>query len=344
MNETINLKPNPSCKYCQSEHVNKYGKVKGIQRYFCRDCKRKFVSGDTIPKMQNSTKVIADSLNMHYEGMSLNEIRRNFIQQDSNYVSKVTPYNWEKRFSQLAEKEANKYTPKVGDNWIADETVVHNNFGGKKKRLWLIDIIDKDTRFLLATKLSHNRNTHDITLAMKEAKDKAGKSPKRILTDGWKGYIDGIESVFGSETRHEQSTPFVNKEDSTNVVERVQGTLKERTKVMRGLKTFESMNDFLKGWVIHYNFFRPHLSLQDKTPAQMAGIKFPYANWKELIEKQPYSVTARIPIRSLRPIPKTPRMTTKIPSRKIALQSGRVYTHKTGKMFSRQKYKGWRPV
>jgi putative transposase len=302
----------PACKYCQSENVIKFGAVKGIQRYYCKDCRHKFVSSDTIPMMQNPTKTIADSLNMHYEGMSLNEIRRNFIQQDNNYISKVTPYNWEKRFTAIAEKEAVKYTPHVGDTWIADETVIHNNFGGKKKRLWLIDIIDKDTRFLLATKLSHNRNAHDIELAMREAKDKAGKSPKRILTDGWKGYNDGIELVFGSETKHEKSTPFVNKEDSTNVVERVQGTLKERTKVMRGLKTFESMNDFLKGWVIHYNFFRPHLSLNDKTPAQMAGINFPYANWKELIEKQPYKSTARITL-----VEHAPRITENKPRIRI---------------------------
>ncbi len=303
------------CKYCQSDHVIKYGLVEGIQRYFCKDCRHKFVSTDTIPKMQTPTKVIADSLNMHYEGMSLAEIRRNFIQQDSNYVSKVTPYNWEQRFTEIAIKEAYKYHPKVGNTWQSDETVIHNNFGGKKKRLWLIDIIDKDTRFLLATKLSYNRNKRDIALAMKEAKDKAGKSPKRILTDGWKGYIDGIELVFGSQTQHEQTTPFVDKEDSTNVVERVQGTLKERTKVMRVLNTFVSMNAFLNGWVIHYNFFRLHLSLGDKTPAQMAGINFPYANWKELIEKQPYSVTARIPIlpRPPRISRGTPRITPKMP-------------------------------
>lgn len=297
-----------TCKYCQSEHVIKYGSYKGIPRYYCRGCNRKFVSTDTIPKMVNSTKVVADSLNMHFEGMSLAEIRRNFIQQDGNYISKVTPYNWEKRFTVLAQKEAEKYTPKVGDTWEADETVIHNNFGGKKKRLWLIDIIDKDTRFMLSTRLSLNRNTRDIALAMKEAKDKAGKSPKRILTDGWKGYIDGIELVFGSETKHVQTTPFVDKDDSTNIIERVQGTLKERTKVMRGLKTLESMKAFLKGWAIHYNYFRPHLSLHDRTPAQVASINFPYANWKDLIEKQPYSVTARIPIS-----PRPPRITPKIP-------------------------------
>lgn len=101
MSEINQTQTNPSCKYCQSTNVRKYGLVKGIQRYFCNDCRRKFVSTDTIPKMQTPTKVIADSLNMHYEGMSLAEIRRNFIQQDGNYVSKVTPYNWEKRFTEL---------------------------------------------------------------------------------------------------------------------------------------------------------------------------------------------------------------------------------------------------
>ncbi len=308
---------NPTCKYCHSDHVIKYGLVEGIQRYFCKDCRHKFVSTDTIPKMVNPTKVIADSLNMHYEGMSLAEIRRNFIQQDGNYISKVTPYNWEKRFTDIAIKEAEKYPPKVGDTWQSDETVIHNNWGGKKKRLWLIDIIDRDTRFLLSTRLSINRSKRDIALAMKEAKDKAGKSPKRIMTDGWRGYPDAIELVFGADTKHIQSTPFVDKADSTNIIERVQGTLKERTKVMRGLKTLESMKAFLKGWVIHYNYFRPHLSLQDRTPAKVAGIDFPYANWKELIEKQPYSVTARISISprpsriSSRPsqiTPKTPKL------------------------------------
>ncbi len=304
-----------NCKYCQSEHVIKYGQRKGIPRFFCKDCNRKFVSGDTIPMMQNSTKVIADSLNMHYEGMSLNEIRRNFIQQDNNYVSKVTPYNWEKRFTKIALNEAEKYTPKVGDVWECDETVIHNNFGGKKKRLWLIDVLDRDTRFILATKLSLNRNKNDIKLAMEHARQVAGKIPKRILTDGWKGYIDGIEIAFGADAKHIQTTPFKKSAESTNLVERWQGTLKERTKVMRGLKTIESMNEFLKGWVIHYNFFRPHISLNDKTPAQVAGVNFPYANWKELIEKQPYTVTAKIPIKEGKPrISHTPvRITPKMP-------------------------------
>ena len=73
------------------------------------------------------TNDIADALNMYYEGMSLNEIRRKFIQQNGNYISKVTPYNWVQRFMDLAKNEADKHAPNVCNVWVADETVIHVN-------------------------------------------------------------------------------------------------------------------------------------------------------------------------------------------------------------------------
>src|SRR3990172_7892889 len=69
-------------------------------------------------------RTVAEGLNMYYEGMSLAEIRRNLIQQDANYISRISAYNWVDRFTAMAVKEADKYHPKVGDVWIADETYV----------------------------------------------------------------------------------------------------------------------------------------------------------------------------------------------------------------------------
>jgi len=97
------------CKYCQSENVIKYSKLNGAQQYFCKDCIRKFANPDTIPKMQTPIRDIADALNMYYEGMSLAEIRHNFIQQDNNYITRTSPYNWVQRFTKLAVAEAEKY-------------------------------------------------------------------------------------------------------------------------------------------------------------------------------------------------------------------------------------------
>ena len=51
------------------------------------------------------------------------------------------------------------------------------------------------------------------------------------------------------------------------------------------------------GWLVYYNFFRPHMSLNDRTPASIAGIMFPFRNWKDICE-QPYGKRARIPIKA----------------------------------------------
>jgi transposase-like protein len=279
-----------SCKYCKSENVIKYGKYKAVQRYFCKDCGRKFAGLDTIPKMQYSTSKIADVLNMYYEGMSLKEIRRNLIQQHNDYISDATAYNWVKRFSKLAIMQAGKYKPDVGGVWVADETVI--DIDGKN--IWLWDIIDTKTRFLIASHMSYTRTTKDAQALMKQAYDRTGKIPRVIYTDKLQAYLDGIELTFGADTQHKQGSPF-DVEVNTNLIERFHGTIKSRTKVMRGLHTVESARLFLDGWFVHYNFFRPHMSLRDRTPAQVAGIRFPLRNWKD-VTGQPFEVTARIPM------------------------------------------------
>lgn len=358
------------CKFCGSAKVIKYGRYKDVQRLYCNDCKRKFVDNNAIPKMQTPTETVSDALNMYYEGMSLNEIRRNFIQQDNNYISKVSPYNWVKRFTELAKKEADKYKPDVGGIWIADETVLSIN----GRNVWLWDLIDTKTRFLLASHLSYTRTTRDAQIIMQKAYKRAGKYPRIIYTDKLRAYLDGIERAYGAETKHVQGNPF-DVQSNTNFIERFHSTLKERTKVMRDLKSMKTAKEFIDGWLIHYNFFRPHMSLRDKTPAQVAGIQFPFHNWKDITE-QPYDKTARIPIPqhpriTIRTVPDTstvirmPRLTPPKPRISPKLKrlsgginlgggvfqerSGRrhirisgVYTDRTGQLLSRRYHRRWR--
>ena len=284
------------CKYCQSENVIKYGKYKDTQYYYCKYCKRKFAGVDTIPKMQYSTPKVADALNMYYEGMSLKEIRRNFIQQHNDYISDRTVLNWVNRFSKLAIMEAGKYKPDVGRVWVADETVI--DIDGKN--IWFWDIIDTKTRFLIASHMSYTRTTKDAEVLMKQAYERTGKLPRVIYTDKLRAYLDGIELTFGADTQHRQGSTF-DVEHKANYIERFHGTIKSRTKVMRGLHTLESARLFMDGWLVHYNFFRPHMSLKDRTPASVAGIRFPFRNWKDITE-QPYEKTARITLKVYEPI------------------------------------------
>ena len=167
------------CKYCRGEHVIKYGKYKDVQYYFCKDCNHKFTSTETIPKMQYSTSKISDAINMFYEGMSLKEIRRNFIQQHNDYISDVTAFNWIRRFTELAVKEASQYKPQVGNVWMAGEIVI--DIDGDDAWLW--DIMDTETRFLIATHMSYTRTRGDAQTLMEKACLKTGKMPRMIYTD-----------------------------------------------------------------------------------------------------------------------------------------------------------------
>ena len=240
--------------------------------------------------MQYSTSKVADVLNMYYEGLSEAEIRRNLIQQDNSYISTGSIYNWVNRFTDLAINEAKKHKPDVGSVWVADETVI--DIDGKN--VWFWDIIDTKTRFLIASHMSYTRTTKDAEALMKQAYEHTGKIPRIIYTDKLRAYLDGIELTFGADTQHKQGSPF-EIENKANIIERLHGTIKSRTKVMRGLHTLESARFFMDGWLLHYNFFRPHMSLNDRTPASVAGIRFPFRNWKDVCE-QPFEVTARIPM------------------------------------------------
>jgi hypothetical protein len=154
----------------------------------------------------------------------------------------------------------------------------------------------------------------------------AGREPNIVYTDKLKSYLD---VSYGKGAEHRQGGPF-NIENNTNLIERFHGTLKARTKVMRGLKNFESALEFTKGWLVHYNYLRPHESLDNETPASVAGIEYPYENWAAIIRKHKPSKPviiehqsraalraerARIVSkkRSIRITPKTPRISQKPP-------------------------------
>jgi hypothetical protein len=55
------------------------------------------------------------------------------------------------------------------------------------------------------------------------------------------------------------------------VVERLNGSTRDREKVMRAMNTRDSAQKIIEAMRIHYNFCREHSSL-GKTPAEEAGL------------------------------------------------------------------------
>lgn len=266
------------CKWCGSEDIMKYGSRKGVQEYICQKCGRKFTAKDAPYKKQTPAEQIGAALNMFYDGMSFSDISRHLGEAYGNPVVESTVYRWVIDYTVKATNALENVKAQASDTWVVDETVVRVG----KRNMWFIDLIDEGTRFLLASYLSRLRTAEDIAFVMKLAWEKSGTIPRVVISDGWWGYLDGIERVFGADAKHIRSKGFT-EGINTNLIERFHGTLKDRTKVLRGFKTLDTAQLLLDGFLVHYNYFRPHMSLLDKTPAEVAGISVPYKNWTELV-------------------------------------------------------------
>jgi len=268
------------CKFCKEpDSVVKYGLYKKIQQYYCKQYERKFTDNGSLVGMRTPIEQMSSAMSMFYEGLSLSAIQRQLRQTHGSLPSTSTIYEWIIRFTDIAVSAESQYRAKTGKIWVADETVL--KIGGQN--VWFWDVIDYDTRFLLASHFSVTRKTSDAEKLMLNALEHVQNIPKTILTDKLRAYLDGIERVFGADTKHIQSKGFI-KEPNTNLIERFHGTLKNRTKVMRGMKSIDTAKIVMDGWLIYYNFFRPHEGLKGKTPAHMAGINFPFQNWTDVVK------------------------------------------------------------
>lgn len=270
------------CKFCQSHHTVKYGVRRGIQYYLCRSCGRTFSGIDAPEGMRTPTQEIATALSMFYDGLSLTAIQRQLQQIYLDYAETSTIYRWVVKYSKKASKVMKPYKAETGKVWVIDETVIELD----GRNAWFWDVICEDTKFLLASHISYTRTIRDVVTILNKAVDNASQIPRFVVSDGMMAYPAGVERVFGADARHVRMKGITH-EININLIERFHGTLKQRTKIMRGLRNIDSARLILGGFVIHYNFFRPHMALKDKTPAKVAGIKLPFKNWEGLIRYQP---------------------------------------------------------
>jgi hypothetical protein len=66
-------------------------------------------------------------------------------------------------------------------------------------------------------------------------------------------------------------------------MERFNGEVRDREKVIRGLKKPDT--PILTGYQIYHNYIRPHEALEGKTPAEVAGTKIEGQDkWMTLIQ------------------------------------------------------------
>jgi putative transposase len=151
---------------------------------------------------------------------------------------------------------------------------------------YMYAIMDDETRFWIAQQVSGTKYTADVRPLFKKAKEVAGKRPNVLISDGAPNYNQAFKDEFFTRrkprSRHIRHIRLQG-DHNNNKMERLNGEVRDREKVMRGLKKVNT--SALTGYQIYHNFVRPHEGIENQTPAEKCGIKIKGDNkWVTIIE------------------------------------------------------------
>jgi len=275
-----------SCLYCYSKNLVRDGirHTKAgldIQRFSCKDCGKRFVQNLGFERLKATPQIVTSALQLYFSGESLRNTQK-FLAMQGVKVSPQTVLNWIAKYVKLMEKYLEQITPQVSDTWRADELYV--KVKGNMK--YLFAMMDNDTRFWIAQQVADHKGTSDVRPLLHDAQETAGKKPATFISDGAPNFHDAYNKEY--RTNRFDSTVHISHirlqgDHNNNRMERMNGELRDREKVMRSIKTADS--PILKGLQIYHNHMRPHMALDNKTPGELAGIVIEGANkWLTLIQ------------------------------------------------------------
>jgi len=272
------------CPFCKSKEIIKWGfrynHTTKKQRWKCKKCSQLFVVDDGFFKKKHKREVITNCISLYMNGMSLRKSVEHFNQFSDYQVSHQSVLNWVRDYARLLKDFQRKFDLKLSRQYHADEIFIKC----KNEQHYLWDMIDKETRVLVSTHYSTKRDTKSAKMLF----FKTEKKPKSLITDSAFAYIKAYRKVWGARNKQEDKKIYTRIKQSedrrNNIIERIQGTIRQRIKVMRNFKSKQSAEAILSLFVVYYNFIRVHQGI-NKTPIEQAGVNLNLGKnkWLDLI-------------------------------------------------------------
>ncbi len=286
------------CQHCASEHFKRDGirhnkKAGDLQRYLCLDCGFRFIVNPAFENAKASAKTITSAIDLYMKGTSLRKISDFLRQSEGVEASYVSICRWIRKFNAIVKPYVDSFVPsQVSGVYHVDEMLLHvrnekneTNMTLKNKEnhtnrkfdnhySWLWNLMDSTTRFWICSRLTQKRGFNDARSVFKEMKDRA-PLPKAIVHDGLPSYDEAYQKELYSHMHPRiQNIRSIGsgKLGLNPKVERLNGTVRERECIMRGLDNAEAAQELLDAMRIHYNFIRGNQAIGGQTPAEAAGI------------------------------------------------------------------------
>lgn len=286
-----------SCKKCGSLEIVRDGvrknKAGQVQRFTCKECGYRFVVNEGFLKMKNDGKIVCLALDLYFKGNSFKKIADTLEQFFSVNVEHSTIIRWLQKYVQIAKEFVDRLRPpSLSGIYHVDEMMAHVRKDEMEKGhyAWLWNMSDHDTRFLLASRVSQRREIQDARAVFQDGKKLMEKRAIAVVHDGLQSYNEAFDKEFftlkGPRTMNIRSVGQ-RDEGLNQSIERIHNTIREREKVMRGMDSDRTAQILTDGIRINYNFIQPHMGLDGKTPAQVAGLDLQLGGirWKELIKR-----------------------------------------------------------
>lgn len=269
------------CPACQDSRVVKIGERNGSQRYRCTGCKKSFRADGKANGRKYDAELVGATIFEVVMGLSIRNSARNISNRYGvPRPSTDTIFNWIKDYTEAGTYALRDVKARTGDTWVADEMFI--DVGGENVYHW--NVMDRDTRFLLASYVSKSRRADAATEAFSRALARADRPPKRVVTDKLRSYPPTLRKLMPN-TKHIISQG-ANHWINNNLSERMQGTYRQRIKTIRGFGSVASAQQFIDSFNLTYNYFRDHGSLQGQTPGQVAGISIPFTEWADVVRAE----------------------------------------------------------
>jgi transposase-like protein len=234
--------------------------------------------------MKHNPQGITAAMQLYFSGESLRNTAKS-LRLIGVEVSHKTVYCWIKKYVELMEKYLNQIKPQASETWRADEMFL--KIKGNPKYLYAL--LDDETRYWIAKEVAGDKMSREAvdyaSHLFQQGKEVTGTRPLTLITDGLKAYHLAYKREFyslkGPRTEH---VTWQDEGVDNRKMEAFNGnTVRVREKTMRSLKKPDT--PILTGMQIFHNHLRPHMALDGKTPAELAGIQVKGENkWLTLIQ------------------------------------------------------------